>query len=101
MFLAMAAATFMTRAAPFVLLTRVRSHPFLRGVSAILPAMIMVVLVFFSLVTLEYTGSLARILLTVLAAVWTAFIHWMFGHALVSILSATGLYVFGIQILGF
>jgi len=57
LFVVMAMATFITRAAPFVLLGRVASHPFLAAISKLLPAMIMMVLVFFSLVTLEYAAT--------------------------------------------
>ena len=100
LFVVMAVATFITRAAPFVLLGRVASHPFLAAISQLLPAMIMMVLVFFSLVTLEYAGHFERYGLAIGALCSTVLIHRMIGQALISILSGTAVYVVGIQWFG-
>jgi len=100
LFVVMAIATFITRAAPFVVLGRFASHPFLATISQLLPAMIMMVLVFFSLVTLEYSGHLERYLLAGGALCWTIFIHRLVGQALISILTGTAVYVLGIQWFG-
>ncbi len=100
LFVVMAMATFITRAAPFVLLGSVASHPFLAAISKLLPAMIMMVLVFFSLVTLEYAGHIERYVLAIGALCWTVLIHRMMGQALISILTGTAVYVAGIQWFG-
>jgi branched-subunit amino acid transport protein AzlD len=97
LFVVMAVATFFTRAAPFVLLGRFASHPLFATVSRLLPSMIMVVLVFFSLVTLDYSGHVERYGLAAGALCVTLLVHRLFGHALISIMTGTALYGVGIQ----
>jgi len=95
-FAVMGVATFITRALPFVALSQVASHPILDRFGKSLPPMIMVVLVYFGLVSLEIEsidrGGLSALSLTIVIV-----LHTYLRNPLLSILTGTGVYVVGIQ----
>ena len=98
-FAIMGVATFLTRAAPFVLLKAHKDSRLLLHFGRVLPVMILVVLVGFSVVGL--IDELAnRHALIAIAMVITALVHLLFHQAMVSILLGTAVYVLGIQWLG-
>ena len=98
-FVVMGIATFITRALPFVALAQVKGDSVLGRFGKSLPPMIMVVLVFFGLMSLEIE-SVDRAGLLALALVIVIALHAYFRHPLLSILAGTGVYVTGIQGLG-
>jgi branched-subunit amino acid transport protein AzlD len=95
-FAAMGVATFITRALPFVVLSKVTSHPVVDRFGRSLPPMILVVLVCFGLVSLEIEsvdrGGLSVLSLSVVIA-----LHYFFKNPLLSIVAGTGVYVIGVQ----
>ena len=98
-FAVMGVATFLTRATPFVLLKPHKNSRLLLHFGLVLPVMILVVLVGFSVVGL--IDELAnRNALIVIATVITALVHLLFHQPMVSILLGTAVYVLGIQWLG-
>ena len=98
-FAVMALATFITRAAPFLLLKDNEDHFFLQDLSRLLPPMVMVVLVFFGFNQLKLDDS-NFIVLAILAIALVVILQLVFRNALVSILVGTGVYVMGVQWMG-
>jgi branched-subunit amino acid transport protein AzlD len=99
-FAVMGIATFITRALPFVVFSKVASNPVLDRFGNSLPPMIMVVLVCFGLASLEIE-SVDRGGLSALALALVIALHCYFKNPLLSILVGTGVYVIGIQGFGF
>ena len=98
-FAVMGLATFITRAAPFVLLKSHKDSRLLLHFGRLLQVMILMVLVGFSVIgLLDVQGS--RQALLVIAMVITVLLHLIFRQAMVSILVGTAVYVLGIQWLG-
>jgi len=98
-FAVMGIATFLTRAAPFVLLKSHKDSRWLLHFGRVLPLMILVVLVGFSGVGLIDEQANRQALIAI-AMVITALVHLLFRQAMVSILLGTAVYVLGIQWLG-
>ena len=98
-FAVMGIATFLTRAAPFVLLKSHKASRWLLHFGHVLPVMILVVLVGFSGVGLIDEQANRHALISI-AMVITALVHLLFRQAMVSILLGTAVYVLGIQWLG-
>ena len=98
-FAVMGIATFLTRAAPFVLLKSHKDSRWLLHFGHVLPVMILVVLVGFSGVGLIDEQANQHSLIAI-AMVITALVHLLFRQAMVSILLGTAVYVLGIQWLG-
>ena len=98
-FAVMGIATFLTRAAPFVLLKSHKDSRWLLHFGRVLPVMILVVLVGFSGVGLIDEQANRQVLIAI-AMVITALAHLIFRQAMVSILLGTAVYVLGIQWLG-
>ena len=98
-FAVMGIATFLTRAAPFVLLKSHKDSRWLLHFGHVLPVMILVVLVGFSVVGLIDEQANRQVLIAI-AMVITALAHLIFRQAMVSILLGTAVYVLGIQWLG-
>ena len=98
-FSVMGIATFLTRAAPFVLLKSHKDSRWLLHFGRVLPVMILVVLVGFSGVGLIDEQANRQVLIAI-AMVITALAHLIFRQAMVSILVGTAVYVLGIQWLG-
>ena len=98
-FAVMGIATFLTRAAPFVLLKSHKNSRWLLHFGRVLPLMILVVLVGFSGVGLIDEQANRQALIAI-AMVITALVHLLFRQAMVSILLGTAVYVLGIQWLG-
>jgi len=98
-FSVMGIATFLTRAAPFVLLKSHKDSRWLLHFGRVLPVMILVVLVCFSGVGLIDEQANRQVLIAI-AMVITALAHLIFRQAMVSILVGTAVYVLGIQWLG-
>ena len=98
-FAVMGIATFLTRAAPFVLLKSHKDSRWLLHFGHVLPVMILVVLVGFSGVGLIDEQANRQVLIAI-AMVITALAHLIFRQAMVSILLGTAVYVLGIQWLG-
>jgi branched-subunit amino acid transport protein AzlD len=98
-FAVMGIATFLTRAAPFVLLKSHKDSRWLLHFGHVLPVMILVVLVGFSGVGLIDEQANRQVLIAI-AMVITALVHLLFRQAMVSILLGTAVYVLGIQWLG-
>ncbi|MEK9670088.1 MAG: AzlD domain-containing protein [Gammaproteobacteria bacterium] len=99
-FAAMGVATFITRAVPFVALAKIHRHPLLDRFGQLLPPMIMVVLVCFGLTSLDIE-SVNRVGLTVLSLAIVIALHYFFRNPLLSIVAGTGIYVIGVQGVGF
>ena len=98
-FAVMGLATFITRAAPFVLLKSHQDSRLLLPFGRVLPVMILMVLVGFGVIgLLDAQGS--RQALLAIAMVITTLVHLIFRQAMVSILVGTAVYVLGIQWLG-
>jgi branched-subunit amino acid transport protein AzlD len=95
-FAVMGVATFITRALPFVALSKVASHTTLDSLGKSLPPMIMVVLVYFGLVSLDIE-SIDRGGLSGLSLAVVIVLHAYLRNPLLSILTGTGVYVIGIQ----
>ena len=98
-FAVMGIATFLTRAAPFVLLKSHKDSRWLLHFGHVLPVMILVVLVGFSGDGLIDEQANRQVLIAI-AMVITALAHLIFRQAMVSILLGTAVYVLGIQWLG-
>jgi len=98
-FAVMGIATFLTRAAPFVLLKSHKDSRWLLHFGHVLPVMILVVLVGFSGVGLIDEQANRQVFIAI-AMVITALVHLLFRQAMVSILLGTAVYVLGIQWLG-
>jgi branched-subunit amino acid transport protein AzlD len=98
-FSVMGIATFLTRAAPFVLLKSHKDSRWLLHFGRVLPVMILVVLVGVSGVGLIDEQANRQVLIAI-AMVITALAHLIFRQAMVSILLGTAVYVLGIQWLG-
>jgi len=98
-FAVMGLATFITRAAPFVLLKSHQDSRLLLHFGRVLPVMILMVLVGFGVIgLLDAQGS--RQALLAIAMVITTLVHLIFRQTMVSILLGTAVYVLGIQWLG-
>ena len=95
-FVVMGIATFITRALPFVAFAHLKDHSILDRFGKSLPPMIMVVLVFFGLMSLEIESG-NRGGLSALAFLIVIALHAYFRHPLLSILAGTGVYLTGIQ----
>jgi len=98
-FAVMGIATFLTRAAPFVLLKSHKDSRWLLHFGHVLPVMILVVLVGFSGVGLIDEQANRQVFIAI-AMVITALVHLLFRQAMVSILLGTAVYVLAIQWLG-
>ena len=98
-FAVMGIASFLTRAAPFVLLKSHKDSRWLLHFGHVLPVMILVVLVGFSGVGLIDEQANRQVFIAI-AMVITALVHLLFRQAMVSILLGTAVYVLGIQWLG-
>jgi len=98
-FAVMGIATFLTRAAPFVLLKSHKDSRWLLHFGHVLPVMILVVLVGFSGVGLIDEQANRQVFIAIAMAI-TALVHLLFRQAMVSILLGTAVYVLGIQWLG-
>ena len=94
--LVMTAATFLTRAAPFMLLRRRAEHPLLIFLGRYTPAAIMTILVIYSLGSVNLSepphGGPELI-----AALLTLSAHLLWHHALLSIFAGTAFYMFAVQ----
>ncbi|MCP3868072.1 MAG: branched-chain amino acid transporter [Gammaproteobacteria bacterium] len=92
----MAAATFLTRVIPFILLRRMADHPLLLFLGRYTPPAIMTILVLYSLQNLNFTTppfgavELIAIFLTTTLHVWLR-------HPLLSIFAGTGFYMAAMQ----
>ena len=95
-FAVMGVATLITRSLSFVALSKVESHPILDRYGKSLPPMIMVVLVYFGLASLEIE-SIDRGGLSGLSLAIVMVLHAYLRNPLLSILAGTGVYVVGIQ----
>lgn len=88
----MAAATFLTRLAPFVALHHLRDHPVLLFLGRYMPPAVMTILVFYSLKDVEFAspssgaGTLAAVAITVGMHLWRR-------HPLLSIATGTAAYM--------
>lgn len=94
--LVMTAATFLTRATPFMLLRKRADHPLLVFLGRYTPAAIMTILVIYSLGSVEigrppYGGP------ELIAALLTLSVHLIWRHALLSIFAGTAFYMFAVQ----
>ena len=98
-FAVMGLTTFITRVAPFVLLKSHKDSRLLLHFGRLLPVMILMVLVGFSVIGLLDAQSSRQALLAI-AMVITVLLHLIFRQAMVSILVGTAVYVLGIQWLG-
>lgn len=87
-----AAATFLTRLLPFVLLYRWADHPLLKHLGRYLPPVLMVLLLMYALKDAFVTGEALLPSLTALLLV--TLLHLLWRNPLISILSGTGLYMF-------
>jgi len=95
----MAAATFLTRAMPFIAMHRFAEHPMVKHVGAKLPPMLMIILVVYGVLTLSQEAAAAHMLTGISMAV-TAGSQWLWRHPLLSIVSGTGVYIAGTHWLG-
>lgn len=89
-------ATYLTRVIPFVFFAKKEPSALVRYIEWNMPLMIMVILIFYALKDVQwaqYPYGLAEILGITVAA----FVHVRFGNALVSIISATAIYMLLIQ----
>ena len=93
---AMALATFVTRALPFIAFSQSHGHPILVYFGRYLPPMIIVVLVCFGLTGLQIE-TVERLANATLALVAVTIVQLVGRNTLLSIVVGTGLYVFGIQ----
>ena len=98
-FAVMGLATLVTRAAPFVLLKSHKDSRLLLHFGRVLPVMILMVLVGFSVIGLLNAQGGRQTLLAI-AMVITVLVHLIFRQAMISILVGTAVYVLGIQWLG-
>lgn len=97
-FIALAAlATFLTRAAPFLLLSKQADHPLLTFLGRYLPPVLMVLLVVYALRTPLVAGDGLSQSLLALSVV--AGLHLLMRNALVSILGGTFCYMLLVQAL--
>ena len=89
----MAAATFMTRILPFILLYKVSEHPILLHLGRYLPPVMMVLLLFYCFRDIRFSsindGAAEMIALMVVIA-----LHLWRKNALLSIMAGTGAYMF-------
>ncbi|MCB1828924.1 MAG: AzlD domain-containing protein [Chromatiaceae bacterium] len=94
--LVMTAATFFTRATPFMLLHKRADHPLLLFLGRFTPPAIMTILVIYSLGSVEfsrypYGGP------ELLAALLTLAVHLLWRQALLSIFAGTACYMYAVQ----
>jgi len=94
--LVMAAATFLTRVTPFMLLEKRADHPLLIFLGRYTPAAIMTILVIYSLGSVNlavppYGGP------ELIAALLTLSAHLLWRHALLSIFAGTAFYMYAVQ----
>ncbi|OOZ36280.1 branched-chain amino acid transporter permease [Solemya velesiana gill symbiont] len=94
--LVMTAATFLTRLIPFVLLKNRHDHPVLAFLGRYTPPMIMTLLVLYSLKGIEL-GIAPQGAPELIAVTVTALLHHLWGNALLSIFSGTGVYMIMLQ----
>jgi branched-subunit amino acid transport protein AzlD len=93
-----AAATFLTRALPFLLFERrTKSSPFLGYIHRNMPLMIMVALVFYAIRETEW-GAYPYGASEIIGIAAAAALHLAFKNALLSIIVSTALYMFLIQV---
>ncbi len=95
-FIVMAAATFLTRALPFVAMQGLADRPWVHYLGQHLPPLLMAVLVIYGLMTLPFEG-VGDGLLTAMSLAVTLCLHWLWRQPLLSIVGGTGLYVVGTQ----
>lgn len=93
--LVLAAATFFTRALPFVLLARVKNHPLLEHLGRFLPPIVMVLLVVYSFkndadFSVDFLPELGCLALV-------AVLHLVFRQSLLSIVGGTAAYMALVQ----
>jgi len=91
----MAAATFLTRILPFILLYRVSDHPLLGWLGRFLPPMMMVLLLVYAFKDSSIAAGDAFPQLGCLLLV--ALLHLLFRQALVSIAGGTAVYMLIVQ----
>lgn len=95
--LVMTAATFFTRAIPFIAFKRNKDHPLLIYLGTYMPAAIMTLLVLYSLKNVQLgappygANELIALLLTTVLHLWR-------GNALLSIFAGTGFYMAALQL---
>jgi branched-subunit amino acid transport protein AzlD len=92
----MAAATFLTRVTPFMLLEKRADHPLLIFLGRYTPAAIMAILVIYSLGSVNlavppHGGP------ELIAALLTLSAHLLWRHALLSIFAGTAFYMYAVQ----
>jgi len=90
--LVMGLVTFATRLFPFVVFRRHRPGPLFRRLQAQLPAMIMLILVVYSVKDADW-GHWLPALSSLLCVAVAAGLQWWRRNALISIFGATGLYM--------
>jgi branched-subunit amino acid transport protein AzlD len=94
--LVMTAATFFTRAIPFMLLRKQADHPLMVFLGKYTPAAIMTILVIYSLGSVDLSepphGGPELI-----AALLTLSAHLLWRHALLSIFAGTAFYMYAVQ----
>lgn len=93
--LLLALVTFITRILPFVLLYKFSQHPLLGYLGRYLPAMVMVLLVIYSLkqeiaMNMSFLPELGCVLLVAITHIYSK-------HSLLSIVAGTGLYMLLVQ----
>ena len=89
----MAAATFMTRILPFILLYKVSEHPMLLHLGRYLPPVMMVLLLFYCFRDIRFS-SMNDGAAEVIALVVVVALHLWRKNALLSIIAGTGVYMF-------
>lgn len=88
----MAAATFATRALPFVALATFATHPLVLRFGRLLPPMVMVVLVIYGIAGMPLDRP-SSVLAVVIGVVVTVGVHGLFRQVLLSMLLGTGSYM--------
>jgi len=94
--LVMTAATFLTRAVPFLLLHRRADHPLLIFLGRYTPPAIMTILVIYSLGSVDISQP-PQGLPELIAALLTVTAHLLWRHALLSIFAGTAFYMYAVQ----
>lgn len=94
--LVMTAATFLTRALPFMLLRGRADHPLLAFLGRYTPAAIMTILVIYTLGAVDF-GAPPHGAPELIAACITLLAHLLWRHTLLSIFAGTACYMYAIQ----
>ncbi|MCB1856646.1 MAG: AzlD domain-containing protein [Gammaproteobacteria bacterium] len=94
--LIMAGVTFLTRSAPFILLSGKADHPMLQFLARYIPPAIMTLLVLYSFGSVEFATSPFG-LPELTAAMLTVGTHLLWRHALLSICVGTAFYMVAVQ----